>query len=120
MTAHAHHARKYVDTRLPEHNAFRFLLTDGESVVAHNVIEFHRAAQQVPQASLRHHLGNGDFSRWTAQILGDEPLARGLRKLERSVAAGAAPDRAEILAHIEDRYLIGTRKLDWGGEPTAT
>jgi hypothetical protein len=106
VTAHAHHARKYVDTQLTDDKAFRFLFSDGARVVAHNVIEFHAAVQTVPLASLRHHLANGDFSRWAAEVLGDPPLARGLRKLERAVAVGAAPDRGEILAHVEDHYLI--------------
>jgi hypothetical protein len=60
----------------------------------------------VPLASLRHHLIAGDFSRWVAEVMGDQQLSRGLRKLERTTPTGATPDRAEILAHIEDHYLI--------------
>jgi hydroxymethylpyrimidine pyrophosphatase-like HAD family hydrolase len=109
VTPHAHHARKYTDWRLPEDKAFRFLhMNGGPPVVAHNVIEFHGAVRTVPLSSLRHHLVAGDFSRWAAGVLGDERLARGLRKLERATATGAAPDRGEILAHIEDEYLIDT------------
>jgi len=55
---------------------------------------------------LRHHLLAGDFSRWVGDVIGDQQLARGLRKLERTMPAGATPNRAEILAHIEDHYLI--------------
>jgi len=106
LTAHAHHARKYVDTWLPETKAFRFLHTPNGGAVAHNVIEFYTAVQKVPVASLRHHLANGDFSRWVAEVLGDEMLARGLRKLEYAAGTGAAPERAEILAHVADQYLI--------------
>jgi hypothetical protein len=39
-------------------------------------------------------------------VIGDQQLAKGLRKLERAIIAGATPDHAEILAHIEDHYLI--------------
>jgi hydroxymethylpyrimidine pyrophosphatase-like HAD family hydrolase len=106
VTAHAHHARKYVDTQLPVAAGFRFLCTNGSVAIARNVIEFHRAVRRVPMASLRHHLRNGDFSRWVADVLGDVELARGLRKLERAVVDGGEPDRGEILAHIEDHYLI--------------
>ena len=106
ITAHAHHARKYADTRLPDDKAFRFLYTD-PPVVAHNMLEFYNAVQNVPVASLRHHFAAGDFSRWVAEVLGDEQLARGLRKIERTTPAGATPNRAEILAHIDDHYLIG-------------
>ncbi len=109
VTAHAHHARKYADVRLPEEKAFRFLHTEGApSAVAHNIIEFHSAVKTVPMASLRHHLTAGDLSRWAAGVLGDELLARALRKLERTVLAGASPNRQEVLAHIEDHYLISS------------
>lgn len=107
ITDHAHHARKYADTRLPDDKAFRFLYTGPPpSVVAHNVMEFHDAVQAVAVESLRHHLSVGDFSRWAADVLGDEQLARGLRKLERIMPTKVTPDRKEILAHIEDHYLI--------------
>jgi hypothetical protein len=68
--------------------------------------EFYQAVHEAPSASLRHHLGAGDFSRWVNDVLGDQQLARGLRKLERTTPAGATPDRVEILAHISDHYLI--------------
>jgi hypothetical protein len=105
ITHHAHHARKYADTRLPEDKAFRFV-NAGNTVTVHNIGEFYRAIQMVPQASLRHHLNSGDFSRWVSEVLGDEQLAKGLRKLERAMPVGATPDRAEILAHVADHYLI--------------
>jgi hydroxymethylpyrimidine pyrophosphatase-like HAD family hydrolase len=113
VTNHAHHARKYADTRLADDKAFRFLNTDSPApVVAHNVMEFHDAVQMVSLESLRHHLSAGDFSRWAADVLGDEQLARGLRKLERIMPIKATPDRKEILAHIEDHYLIEKRE-EW-------
>jgi Helicase HerA, central domain len=105
FTNHAHHARKYADTRLPENKAFRFL-NGSHLLTAHNMNEFYQAIQTIPLSSLRHHLGVGDFSRWVSEVMGDQQLARGLRKLERAIPAGAAPDRAEILAHIQDHYLI--------------
>jgi len=104
ITKHAHHARKYADTRLPEGKAFRFL--SGDDLSAHNMNEFYYAIKTVPLPALRHHLVAGDFSRWVSEVLGDQQLARGLRKLERATPAGATPDRAEILAHIQDHYLI--------------
>lgn len=113
ITRHAHHARKYADTRLPDDKAFRFVNAGGP-VAVHNMMEFYRAIQNIPLASLRHHVNGGDFSRWVAEVLGDQQLARGLRKIERTTPAGATPDRAEILAHIEDQYLI---KQNHNGHP---
>ena len=118
ITSHTHHAHKYADTRLPEDKAFRFLYTEGpEPVLAHNMREFHSAVQTVPIASLRHHLISGDFSRWVAGVLGDQPLAGGLRKLERTTAVGVAPNRTEILAHIQDHYLIENDQKGNGNAP---
>jgi hypothetical protein len=109
ITRHAHHARKYADTRLAHDKAFHFVDAD-VPLVASNMLEFHEAIRAAPMASLRHHLRAGDFSRWVAEVIGDQQLARGLRKVERSTPAGANPDRAEILAHIKDHYLIKTKE----------
>jgi hypothetical protein len=105
ITSHAHHARKYSDYRLPEDKAFRFL--DADSPVAvHNIAEFYHAIQSITQGCLRHHLERGDFSRWVGDVLGDEQLAKGLKKIERTTPAGVSPNRAEILAHIDHHYLL--------------
>jgi hydroxymethylpyrimidine pyrophosphatase-like HAD family hydrolase len=109
ITRHAHHARKYADTRLAEEKAFHFV-DAGMPLIAYNMLEFHEAIRTAPMASLRHHLRAGDFSRWVGEVIGDQQLARGLRKVERSTPAAANPDRAEILAHIEDHYLIETKE----------
>lgn len=105
ITGHAHHARKYANTRLPDDKAFRFV-NAGDVPAAHNIRELYQAVQSLPFFSLRYHLSQGDFSRWVSDVLGDQQLAKGLRKLERSTPAGATPDRSEILAHIKDHYLI--------------
>lgn len=108
-TEHTHHARKYADTQLPEDQAFRFLHTgEGRPVVAHNVAEFYAALQSLPPASLRHHLISGDFSRWAADVLGNQRLGSGLRRIERTTATGATVSRAEILACIDAEYAIST------------
>jgi hypothetical protein len=109
ITRHAHHARKYADTRLADDKAFHFV-DAGMPLLAYNMLEFHEAIRTAPMASLRHHLRAGDFSRWVGEVIGDQQLARGLRKVERSTPAGANPDRAEILAHIEDHYLIKSKE----------
>jgi len=106
---HAHHARKYADTRLPDDKAFRFV-NAGNAVGAHSMMEFYQAVQTLLLSSLRHHLLAGDFSRWVGEVIGDQKLAKGLRKLERTTPGGAHPDRAEILAHIQDHYQIDRRQ----------
>ena len=109
VTGHAHHVRKYADTRLRDDKAFRFV-NAGNAVGAHNMMEFYQAVQTLPLSSLRHHLLAGDFYRWMGEVIGDQQLAKGLRKLERTMPAGANPDRAEIQAHIQDHYQIDRRQ----------
>jgi hydroxymethylpyrimidine pyrophosphatase-like HAD family hydrolase len=105
VTTHAHHARKYADLRVPEDRAFWFGSGAGQpGPVAHNIAEFHRAVQTLPAAVLRQHLTAEDFSRWAADVLGDDDLARAFGKLERTVRHGAPASAGELLAHIEDRY----------------
>jgi hypothetical protein len=58
----------------------------------------------------------GDFSRWAAEVLGDEELAQGLRKLERIVQHGATPNREEVLAHLEDRYDLPSQQQKITGD----
>lgn len=104
---HVHHARKYADTILPVQKAFRFRQTNGAvEPVARSVTEFCKGLETVPASSLRHHLLQGDFSRWALDTLGDASLALGLRKLEIATRGGAAPDRGEILRHVRDWYLV--------------
>lgn len=103
ITPHIHHARKYVDELLPVEKAFHFRLTP-LPVVARNVTEFRHAASTIPEASLAHHLNAGDFSRWAAQVLGDETLAAGFRKLEETSRTTHRVSALEVLRHIEERY----------------
>jgi hypothetical protein len=106
QSEHAHHARKYAEKRLPPERAFRFLFTGDGPMLAANVAEFHAAIRNVSVESLQHHLRSRDFSRWAEGVLGDLTLARGLRKLERTLATGAAPNRGEVLALIETAYEV--------------
>jgi hypothetical protein len=112
VSPHTHHQRKYADGTLPRDKAFAFRLP-GEGVVreARSVPEFCDAVRTVPIASLQHHLLAGDFSRWAADVLGDAPLAAGLAQRERGAAAGATPSRDEIVAPVEDRYVMHGRRV---------
>jgi hypothetical protein len=74
ISLHAHHARKYADTRLPDDKAFNFL-NAGEALAAHNILKFYEAVQNIPLSSLRHHLLAADFSRWVGDVIGDQQLA---------------------------------------------
>jgi hydroxymethylpyrimidine pyrophosphatase-like HAD family hydrolase len=104
-----HHGRKYADALLPEDKAFRFLQANGAGATAHSVAEFCAALESVPATSLRHHLLQGDFSRWAAGVLGDSGLAAAFHKLEETTRVGAPPSRDELLAHVRDLYVVGNQ-----------
>jgi hydroxymethylpyrimidine pyrophosphatase-like HAD family hydrolase len=102
----AHHGRKYADTLLSPEKGFRFLEANGASATARSVAQFCDALSSVPPASLRHHLLNGDFSRWSADVLGDAGLAAAFRKLEETTRVGAPTCREELLAHVKALYVV--------------
>jgi hypothetical protein len=107
MTEHTHHARKYVDSILPAERAFRFLRAGAPVPAARSIGEFHALVGLVPEASLRHHLAQGDFSRWAADVLGDRALAAALRKLEETATTlGVGAVRAELRLALESCYLL--------------
>ncbi len=110
VTHHTHHARKYVDQRLPDSRAFHFLQTDDtQPLLAHDIKEFHAALLSLPPASLQHHLARADFSRWANDVLNDPQLASSLRKLERLAATGATVDPWDIVVRIEAEYGLDPR-----------
>lgn len=112
VSPHTHHERKYAEGLLPADKGFAFRLPgDGVVRAARSIPEFCDAVRSVPVASLQHHLLAGDFSRWAAGVLGDAPLAAGLAKLERGAVAGASPSRDEIVAHVDDRYVLTPHAL---------
>jgi len=114
-TAHTHHARKYVDARLPDAQAFRFLGAGPGVPAARSVADFYALVGAVPEASLRHHLAHGDFSRWALDVLGDRALAAALQKLERTATTlGSGAVRDEIRLTLASRY-----QLEDGGGATS-
>ena len=104
-TPHVHHERKYLDERLPPGKEFVFRLTP-VPLVAHNAREFCTAVTALPLASLRHHLVAGDFSRWAADVLGDPPLAAGLRKIEQTARTNGRVNPLEVVRHVRSRYAV--------------
>jgi hypothetical protein len=69
------------------------------------------------RCKLRHHVTPPNPTPWQVIFLAStcayfgKRSARGLRKLEPTGQAGATPNREEVLAHIEDQYLISGRAV---------
>jgi hypothetical protein len=98
----AHHGRRYSGLRLREERAFRFLAGESVSAVAHSLEELEAALETVGQASLDHHLGRGDLSRWIREVMGEDRLAESIHSLETRHRAGLAVPRIELVELITD------------------
>jgi HAD superfamily hydrolase (TIGR01484 family) len=108
--SHVRHWHKYASAQLPARQRFYFRGPAGlTGAVAANMEQFHRELRCTALATVRHHCGGGDFSRWVADVLQDERLASALRLgeqrlCEASSEAQAEAARAELIAAIETRY----------------
>ena len=107
---HVRHWHKYVTELLPEHLRFVFRRPDGapDGAPAGNLVELHRELERCEGAVIVDHARRGDFSRWSAEVLGDAELAGGLGAIEDALRAGrSAPEEARMgmLRTIERRYL---------------
>ena len=110
MTPHVRHRSKYLEVPMLEHHGFVFTCNGnpiGSS--ARTLKEFVVMMARLPAASIDGHTRNSDFSRWIADVFGDQPLAAELRKVERQYRRGQVTNLVEsLIAPIRERYeLIG-------------
>jgi hydroxymethylpyrimidine pyrophosphatase-like HAD family hydrolase len=123
MTPHVRHRSKYLEVPMLEHHAFVFTCNGspiGSS--ARTLKEFVMTMTRLPVASIDGHARNSDFSRWIADVFGDQPLAAELRKVERQYRRGQVTNLVEsLIAPIRERYeLIGVGLPAVAAMPPAT
>ena len=110
MTPHVRHRSKYLEVPMLERHAFVFTC-NGQPFgsPARTLKEFVITLERLPVASIDGHTSNGDFSRWIADVFGDQPLAAEMRKVERQYRRGKVTNIVEsLIAPIRERYeLIG-------------
>jgi len=110
MTPHVRHRSKYLEVPMLEHHAFVFTC-NGSPIggSARTLKEFVMMMTRLPVASIDGHARNSDFSRWIADVVGDQPLAAELRKVERQYRRGHVTNLVEsLIAPIRERYeLVG-------------
>lgn len=64
--------------------------------------------RHVPKAVIDEHARRGDFSRWIADVFGDQPLATEVRKLEEQHQHNEVPNLfTALIAAIQERYEVG-------------
>ena len=91
-----------------EHHAFVFTC-DGRPFgsAARTLKEFVGRLEAAPDASVDGHARRSDFSRWIADVFGDQPLAGAVRKVERRhQQGGISALRAAVIAAIRERYEL--------------
>jgi hypothetical protein len=108
LTPHVRHLTKYVEIPVPDRRAFVFS-RDGRptGARARTLREFVSAVEGALPAALDGHLWRRDFSRWIAEVFGDYPLSKGVRRLEDEYCARRAADVSASLGHaVRSRYEL--------------
>jgi hypothetical protein len=93
-----------VEGQLEEDRSFYFRGPEGKlNLRAQNLILFSQIAAGIDDETWNHHLGNGDYSAWFRQGLGDEALAEEAAAVERNPTGDT---RARIRDIIERHYTL--------------
>lgn len=102
LTPHVRHREKYVDVPVSESRAFTFA-DRGRRRLARTLREFVTELERTNDAAP--YLQRGDFSRWVADVFGDQALAAELREIETTYRLSPAPSAvAGITEAIRSRY----------------
>jgi HAD superfamily hydrolase (TIGR01484 family) len=99
------HQRKYAEGDLGAERSFYFRGADARlNLRAQNLRLFMQIGDGVDDATWLYHLRRGDYSRWFAEFIKDEELARAVRRFESDPHLSARDTRAHVRAEIEQRY----------------
>jgi hypothetical protein len=105
LTPHVRHREKYVDVPVTETRAFQFAANGGPPRRVRTLRQFVDALEGTSPASLQSYLRRGDFSRWIADVFGDNALADELRVEEQRFRTSVDSDVVpEIIGAIRGRY----------------
>lgn len=106
LTAHVRHRHKYADVPVPRPQRFVFTKARG-TPEAISLAGFVSILEQLDLLAIDDHLRRHDFSRWVADVFGDQSLARSVAEIESAHAIGAATDPAgTVVAAIRERYDV--------------
>jgi hydroxymethylpyrimidine pyrophosphatase-like HAD family hydrolase len=105
LTPHVRHRQKYVDVPVTESRAFHFA---GNGSAPHRVRTLRQFVDALEHGSIpafSGYLRRGDFSRWIADVFGDNALAQEMRKEEQRFKTRIDDDvLPEIVNAIRARY----------------
>jgi hypothetical protein len=105
LTPHVRHRQKYVDVPVTESRAFQFSGNGSGPRRARTLRQFVDAIEHGSVPALAAYLRRGDFSRWIADVFGDNALAEELREEEQRFRTRVDDDvLPEIVSAIRARY----------------
>jgi hydroxymethylpyrimidine pyrophosphatase-like HAD family hydrolase len=105
LTPHVRHRQKYVDVPVTESRAFQFADNGSAPHRVRTLRQFVNVLEHGSMPALGSYLRRGDFSRWIADVFGDNALAQELRKEEQRFRSHVDDDvLPEIANAIRARY----------------
>ncbi|MET0213732.1 MAG: HAD family hydrolase [Vicinamibacterales bacterium] len=105
LTPHVRHRQKYVDVPVTESRAFQFAGNGSAPHRVRTLRQFVNTLEHGSMPALGSYLRRGDFSRWIADVFGDNALAQELRKEEQRFRSHIDDDvLPEIVNAIRARY----------------
>jgi hydroxymethylpyrimidine pyrophosphatase-like HAD family hydrolase len=116
ITAHVRHRAKYRDVPLPRERAFVFTQAGRPCAPpARTFRAFVEGIETAPVRAVEGHARRGDFSRWIADVFGDQSLAAEVREMEERFRRGEVVDVATALVEaVALRYEVD-RSVGGGG-----
>ncbi|MBI4519816.1 MAG: HAD hydrolase family protein [Gemmatimonadetes bacterium] len=105
LTPHVRHLAKYVDIPVPEGRGFVFS-RDGvpTGVRAQTLRAFIAILDRTSADVVDGHARRNDFSRWIAQVFGDYPLAKTVRRLEEGYTGQVSDLVIDLTQAVRARY----------------
>src|SRR5262249_13597001 len=104
---HRRHTRKYAEGQLVPERSFYFRGPEGKlNLRAYNLVVFLELAAGVDDGTWLHHLQAHDYSRWFAEVIGDESLADEAVEIEGNRGLSPRESRDRLRAAVERRYTL--------------
>lgn len=105
LTRHVRHRHKYLDVPTTGERSFRFRFGNAPGPVVASMAELIHVLHCTPTERIAPHVERGDLSRWIADVIGDDSLAKQVREIEEQHRLGKLPDFNGAVAHaVETRY----------------
>ena len=101
------HRRKYaLGTMAPEESFYFRGPEERLNLRAHNLVLFLQIGNGLDDETWQHHRGQGDYSRWLADVIGDEELAADVADVERDDNLSVRDARERLRDLVRQKYTL--------------